>query len=98
MEGMTLSTTVKVDQEGHMYGSVSILDVVHMLEQEKKILVEKTSVMLKHPIKDIGVHTIELKLKEGVVASFLLKVIPEGGMVESEAPQEEKASEEQQES
>lgn len=85
MEGMTLSTTVKVDQEGHMYGSVSALDIVRMLEEDQKIQVEKNSVMLKHPIKAVGVHTIELKLKEGVVASFVLKVIPEGGLIENEA-------------
>jgi large subunit ribosomal protein L9 len=77
-EGLTLSTVVKVDHEGHMYGSVAAADVVKLLGDEAKLHIEKRMVLLKHPIKQVGVHTIELKLNEGVPASFTLKVIAEG--------------------
>ncbi len=77
-EGVTITTIVKVDQEGHMYGSVAVVDIIKLLEDEAKIHVEKRMVQLKHPIKEIGVHTIHLKLNEGVPASFTLKVMAEG--------------------
>lgn len=77
LEEVTLTATVKVDQEGHMYGSVSVADIVHLLEKEQKFQITKQAVMLKHPIKVVGMHRIELKLKEGVIASFNLNVIPE---------------------
>jgi large subunit ribosomal protein L9 len=78
IQGTSIETEVKVDPEGHMYGSVSAHDVVLLLAKEK-IEIEKKSVRLAHPIKATGVHEIELRLKEGVICSFKLKIIPEGG-------------------
>lgn len=77
MANVTIETIVKVDHDGHMYGSVTTADIVHLLQEQASIGVDKRSVQLKHPIKEIGVHTIALKLKEGVVSSFTLKIVPE---------------------
>ena len=68
-----MEITVKVDPEGHMYGSVSALDIVHLFEEEG-ISLEKKSVLLAHPIKSLGRHQVSLRLKEGVPASFTLQV------------------------
>lgn len=76
-EGLTVSTVVKVDHEGHMYGSVTALDICHLLKEQASIDVEKRSVQLKHPIKEVGDYTIAIKLKEGVLTQVQLKVIPE---------------------
>ena len=78
LEGVMLKTIVKTDHDGHMYGSVSAHDIVELLKNGANIELEKRSIVLKHPIKEIGVHTISAKLKEGVTASFTLKVIAEG--------------------
>ncbi len=75
--GLTLATNVKVDHEGHMYGSVAAGDIVEVLSNEG-ITIERKFVQLHQPIKATGLHEIQLKLKEGVTASFKLKVIPEG--------------------
>lgn len=77
LEGITISTVTKVDQEGHMFGSVSQLDIVRMLEEEHGIQLTKKMVLLSHPIKATGVYTIDLKLKEDVPAQFTLKVLPD---------------------
>lgn len=77
IEGLVLETKVKVDPEGHMYGSVSALDVAHLF-QEKAIPIEKKYIQLTRPIKETGTHKITLKLKEGVTAICELKIIPEG--------------------
>jgi len=68
---MQLSMVVKVDPDGHMYGSVGQVDIVKLLEGEK-ISIERRNVVLAQPIKDLGTHTIHLKLKEGIPASFVL--------------------------
>ncbi len=86
IEGMTLETQVKVDQEGKMYGSVSALDVFHLF-QEKEIAIEKRNIDMKKPIKDIGISTVQIKLKEGVTAKINLKITGEG-MPEVELPPE----------
>jgi large subunit ribosomal protein L9 len=83
LAGVVLSVVVKVDQEGHMYGSVSALDVVHLLKNETGIELEKRSVQLKHAIKETGTYPLVLKLKEGITADVTLKVIPEGGELAS---------------
>lgn len=77
MNGVTLMKIVKVDHEGHMYGSVTVSDIIHLVNEEIKIELQKKNVHLKHPIKETGVHTIPVKLEEGVLASFTLKVISE---------------------
>jgi large subunit ribosomal protein L9 len=77
LKEVSLETIVKVDHEGHMYGSVSTADVMLLLQEQKGIEIEKRGIQLKHPIKETGVHTIPVKLKEGVSASIILKVIPE---------------------
>lgn len=77
LEGLSLTTVVKVDHEGHMYGSVSATEIAHILQKDANIELEKKVIQLKHPIKTTGVHTIPVKLKEGVVVSFELKVLTE---------------------
>lgn len=77
LELVELKTEVKVDPEGNMYGSVSSHDVVTLLA-EKGIVVEKRHVHLAHAIKELGVHHVPLKLKEGVESQVLLKILPEG--------------------
>lgn len=90
INGLTLEVSVKVDPEGHMYGSVSAADIIEVLKREG-LEVERRTVQLAHPIKKTGQHEIHLSLKEGVEAAFTLKVLPEG--VE-ELPEELKATEE----
>lgn len=77
LEGVEIKTEVKIDPEGNMYGSVSALDIVHLLEQQG-IQVDKRFIQLAHPIKELGIHNVPLKLKEGVPAQVLLKILPEG--------------------
>jgi large subunit ribosomal protein L9 len=77
VEGKTLTTIVKVDHEGHMYGSVSAGDIVNLMQEQEGIVLEKRLIQLKHSIKETGEHKIHLKLKEGVVSTFTLNIMPE---------------------
>lgn len=77
LEGLSVETIVKVDQEGHMYGSVSVLDIIHLIQQQTNITLEKRWVLLKQHLKETGSYTINLKLKEGIPSSIKLKITPE---------------------
>lgn len=79
IEGLTITTVVKVDQEGHMYGSVSAHDVSELISQQISRPLEKRIMQsaLRHPLKETGVFPLTAKLKEGVTASFTLKITPE---------------------
>jgi len=77
IEATPVEIKVKVDPEGHMYGSVSAADIAQLF-QERGIPVEKKYVQVTRPIKETGVHKIPLKLKEGITVMAQLTIIPEG--------------------
>ncbi len=95
IEGVVLSIEVKVDPDGHMYGSVSALDIARLLEQEG-YKIERRNIALIQPIKTLGVHPVTLKLKEGVPARVTLKV-HSGGVIEMPEPEEAPSAPETQE-
>lgn len=77
LEGKSITIEVKVDPDGHMYGSVAAMDVVNLLGNEG-ITIERRNVLLAAPIKTLGVHVINLKLKEGIPSMITLRVVAEG--------------------
>ncbi len=76
LEGLTLTITVKVDPEGNMYGSVGPADIIHLFENQG-ISVDKRNIGLNKPIKEVGVHPMTLKLKEGVTSPYTLHIMGE---------------------
>lgn len=95
LEGRTFETVVKVDPEGHMYGSVTSMDVLEILLREG-LEVEKRHVSLIQPIKHIGTHQVNLRLPEGVEVAIGLIVKPDREIVKrvvaEEAPKVEEAA------
>lgn len=102
IEGISVETRVKVDPEGHMYGSVAAADIAALF-QEKGFPIEKKAVQVTKPLKVTGTHKITIKLKEGITASCNLVIIPEGinaagiesvvAPIPTEAPKAEEQSE-----
>jgi len=74
--GLVLKITVKVDPEGHMYGSVGASDIIELFAKEG-VTVGKRNIGLNKPIKATGVHPMALKLKEGVTCAYSLEIIGE---------------------
>jgi len=77
LNGVTFETHVKVDPEGHMYGSVSVLDIIALVKQQTGVELERRMIILKHALKATGAHEIQLRLKEDVTAAIHVKIIPE---------------------
>jgi large subunit ribosomal protein L9 len=92
IDGKVILIEVKVDPDGHMYGSVAATDIVRFFEKDG-IHIDRRSVVLLAPIKSLGVYPIHLKLKEGVPAQITLKIVSEGYVPpaeeEVEAPPQE---------
>lgn len=76
LEGMSLEIFVKVDPDGHMYGSVKPQDIVLLLQENEQILLDRRNI-LTPTIKELGTYKISLALKENVPAQFTLHVIKE---------------------
>ena len=89
IQGISLEISVKVDPEGHMYGSVSASDISQLFN-DKSLPVDKKAIQVTKPIKETGKHNIPIKLKEGVEVNCELRILPEGvslaGLEEVTAP------------
>ncbi len=59
LAGVTLSTTMKADENGHLYGSLNPALVVQLLS-EKGWNIEEKAVKLDAPIKTVGVHKVKI--------------------------------------
>lgn len=73
--GAVIKTEVKIDAEGHMYGSVTQQDIAHLLKEQLNVSIEKRHVVLLKPFKTLGTHEVILKLKEGVPATIHLEIV-----------------------
>jgi large subunit ribosomal protein L9 len=86
-KGLILKISVKVDPEGNMYGSVGPTDIVELFAKEG-IQVDRRNIGLNKPIKDVGVHQMILKLKEGVACEYTLQIIGEQAEGHKGSPKE----------
>ena len=92
----TLTTKVKNDPQGHLYGSVASSDIVMILKDQEDVTIERKNVILPKPFKTVGVFTVQLRLKEDVEATFRLKIEGET-KVQEPKPKVEVVDEEQEE-
>lgn len=73
MNKMTCSFERLADENGHLYGSVSELDIAKALK-EKGLTVDKNDVKMEKHIKDIGNHIVEIELQEDIKGQLKIKV------------------------
>lgn len=92
----TLTTKVKNDSQGHLYGSVASSDIVKILEDQESITIERKNVILPKPFKTVGIFDVNLRLKEDVEATFKLRIEGET-KVQEPKPKVEVVDEEQEE-
>lgn len=78
-EGVTLSTTVKADEHGHLYGSVNAAAVGALLRASGREFADK-DVRLDQPIRSVGDHVVRLHVHGDHYAHITVTVEPEGGL------------------
>jgi large subunit ribosomal protein L9 len=62
--------------EGQLYGSVSVADVVEGIKRFTGIELDKANIHIETPIKAIGLHEIQIDLHPEVRFPLVLDVIP----------------------
>lgn len=75
LKEMTLQIKVKAGENGKIFGGVTAKEIAENLKKEYKIDIDKKKVLLSETIKTIGVHNIEIKLYEGIIAKLKLNVV-----------------------
>ena len=75
MNKISLRIQVKAGENGKIFGGVSAKDIADAFEKQHNIKIDKKKVDLKETIKTLGVHTVSIKLFEGVIGKIKVDVI-----------------------
>jgi large subunit ribosomal protein L9 len=76
LEGVVCKIAAKVSEEDRLYGSVSVRDVIDALS-DQDIVVEKRMVLLKEPIKALGIYKVPIRVYKEVEPEITVEVVPE---------------------
>lgn len=76
ISAVKISQAVRVSEDGQMYGSVGISDIVKLLAQSGHEL-EKRQILLPEPIRAIGEFKIPVRLHLDVTVNIQLTVVKE---------------------
>lgn len=76
LAGISCTIAVKTDGEDKMYGSVAAKDILDALKVQG-IEIDKHSLNLEHPIKELGVFDVMVKLDKEVETAIKVWVVEE---------------------
>ncbi len=90
IEKVSLAITVKVGDNGKLFGSVTNTNIAKALE-DSGFTVEKHDILLPEPIREAGVYTVDIRLHPEVIAKAKVCIIEEktakGEVKEEEKPE-----------
>lgn len=74
--GTRVVLAAQAGDEGKLYGSIGVADVVEGIRKFTGVEVDRKTVVLGQPIRAIGLHEIQVKLHPEVEFPITLDVIP----------------------
>jgi len=74
--GTRVVLAAQAGDEGQLYGSIGVADVVEGIRKFTGVEVDRKTVVLIQPIRAIGLHEIQVKLHPEVEFPITLDVIP----------------------
>lgn len=80
--------SVKTGDSGKMFGSVTANDILEKLS-EQGVDINKKQLLLGQPIKDLGLHMIQVKLASDLEVEFKLEIVSENPISEQTEEAEE---------
>ena len=73
VEGISVTISKKAGEEGHLYGSVTPAEIADALAA-KNVKVDRRRIELAEPIRQLGTHTVHVRLHRDVVATLTVDV------------------------
>ena len=62
-------------EDGRLFGTVSAQEIIDAIKQARQIRIDKRSVRLAAPIRELGTHMVEIEVAPGVVAPVKTMVV-----------------------
>jgi len=72
--GLTIVIEKRVGAKGKLFGSVRKKDILKEINKWSKIKLDKAEFVGKLPIKELGEHSLKIKIAPGAEAEFKVKV------------------------
>jgi large subunit ribosomal protein L9 len=73
LEQLELAVEAQAGEEGRLFGSVTAIQIAELIE-EKGIEIDRRKIDLAEPIKEVGEHSVPIRLHREVIANVRLKV------------------------
>jgi large subunit ribosomal protein L9 len=73
IQAHVLEVSVQAGEEGKLFGSVTAIQIAELLAA-KGVEVDRRKIVLPDPIKEVGEHSVPIKLTKDVVANVKVKV------------------------
>ncbi len=77
IDGVEIVLKKKVGITGKLYGSVTAADIAEAVKEQHGVEIDRKKIMLRNPIRDIGIYTIKIRLHPQVSATIKVNVQPE---------------------
>lgn len=74
LESITVQLKIKSGEGGRTFGSISSKEIATALKNDFNYDIDKKKLQLSDPIKNIGTHTVAVKLHPQVTAELKVKV------------------------
>lgn len=73
---VTLVFKLKAGDQGKTFGSVTAKEVADALTKEAKAEIDKTKIVLREPLRALGIHKVEVRLLSDVRANVTVAIEP----------------------
>lgn len=77
LDNLSVVINTKTGEGGRLFGSVNSKDIADALSSQHKISLDKKKLVVKEPIKQLGVHPVIAKLHPAVQAEIKVEVVGE---------------------
>lgn len=94
--GKRLIFAANAGENDRLYGSITTADIAEKLSAAVGFEVDRRRIELEHPIRDLGIHSVQIRLMPEVNVKFTVAVVREGeGWSEAEARAAAKSAKQQ---
>ncbi len=62
LDGVTVTMTEKANEKGHLFAGIHTPEIVPAIEKQTRLQIAPEYIVLDKPIKEIGVHIVEVRV------------------------------------
>lgn len=78
VQKMEVTVAIRTGEGGKVFGSINTQQIADALKQQHKLDIDKKKVVVKDAIKELGSHTVQVKLYANISADIKVNVVAEG--------------------